>query len=84
VMRRGVEPASLYQARQRCCDTLYLDNGGDSGTGYLMMTLSFTLQLRGPFDVFVRTGLSPGPRSLVRLIDAYSSSSQLLARFIVD
>jgi hypothetical protein len=39
----------------------------------------FTLQLRGPFNVDVRTGLSPYPRSLCRLIDAYSPSSQLLA-----
>jgi hypothetical protein len=44
----------------------------------------FALQLRGPFDVHVRTGLSPFPRSLCRLIDAYSSSSQLLATYIVD
>jgi hypothetical protein len=43
----------------------------------------FTLQLRGPFSADVRTGLSPFPRSLCRLIDAYSSSSQLLASHIV-
>jgi hypothetical protein len=40
---------------------------------------SFALQLRGPFGVDVRTGLSPDPRSLCRLIGAYSPSSQPLA-----
>ncbi len=39
-------------------------------------TFSFALQLRGPFGDDVRTGLSPYPRSLGRLIVAYSSSSK--------
>lgn len=39
-------------------------------------TSSFALQLRGPFGDDVRTGFSPYPRSLGRLIVAYSSSSK--------
>jgi hypothetical protein len=37
-------------------DTLCLDNGSSSGSGYLPFGMAFTLQLRGPFCATVRAG----------------------------
>jgi len=42
--------------------TLYLDNGGSSGTGYFHE--NFDWQLGGPFSSGVRTGIAPFPGSL--------------------
>jgi hypothetical protein len=42
-------------------DTLYLDNGGNSGTGYF--SKNFTLQLQGPFNAGVGTDFHRLPLS---------------------
>jgi hypothetical protein len=89
VLRREKRPASLvtgtamndiwFPSLDSIAYTLCLDNGSNSGTGYLTsIETVFTLQLRGPFNGGVWAGLSPVSRSLYQRFDVYSSSSQSL------
>jgi len=80
-MRRGMSQLHSKSVRQRVgCETICLDNGGNSGTGY-SPTMAFTLRLQGPFSAGIRAGLAPLvslatlARSLRRGFDAYSSFS---------
>lgn len=73
---RGKKPASLIQVRQETCDTFCLDNGGSSGSGYLVFTVLPATQRSIHHRCTGR--LSPFRCSLYRLDDVYSSSSQSL------
>jgi hypothetical protein len=78
-MRRGEKPASLYLGTAKIAMPTTLITVATPARTTGPMNWLFALQLRGPFNAHVRTGLSPYPRSLCRLIGVYSSSSQPLA-----
>lgn len=44
--------------------TFYLDNGGDSGSGYYQEIPVFTWRLQGPFSTYFQTGFHLFPLSV--------------------